>query len=868
MLAKKTSLRIFIISVIITSLFANAVTAQNITQDDHEKYQVTFDFEVVDAFTKRPLNGGLRIYAVCNDTLWQEELEWGEWKQLGTYEFKNGKLRVRLPLHGLYGFEVWVDEGEGSSPYGALPFYESVWKTYRFDGNLTVSIRLELYPVGYVIVKLYDPSGRKLVFKNEGELIRFNGGQLYGSHDYQHFISYHYFEDSGMLAIRVPANRPSKIYWMAYIRGYGFAWLEADNNGEGYLIDKGRYITINLVYDSAVTMLNKVKAFVSKLRSQNVLLSANVTELLENAESLLSSAENRGDSEMAVSGWRALQDIFKAWEQAILDYSWHRIDKYRMGVLTIDLPEGVHARISLDYVDFILGPGWFPEKAGPYWRELERFSKTGLQWAITPYYAMRKDGSVPEEAVLKQVRDFRERLGFKRLFAEIHDFKYPSPADTYGSDIPEQILRNLRIYNLTKTVEMSKNLARSLILAAKKHNISFEGYMVAVEYDQAFLCDYRWRMFNGIEYLSPPRMKEKLTWLREIVRYVKELEPNAKIYTYLSGEIPNPFTISAHEEWIGYQMYSNTHLVEGAKYLIEHGIPIDIVGFQIHLLGSLVDPLNPIDVYHLMNNLKESLSDDMRFYAVEFTLSSRPTPDFSEFEGANYINENYQANFFRKAIIILLGFSEFEGLDFTSPIDFPDKAEGYVEEDGTPKPAFFAIKELFDSLVYEGEYPGAPVKTLAGWYNISLYSPDGHLIGTYRVHVDGGSETRIVFHLYENETIKAEVEKLRQQIEGMREEIASLEKEVQRLKQDLQDKEALIAELRKKLSKNVTATTVTVTTTAIATKTVFSQSKQSLIQGILIVAVGSVMLVAVVVTAILIWKYRRRRGVCILGKFF
>ena len=89
MLAKKTSLRIFIISVIIASLFTNTATAQNIIQDSREKYQVTFNLEIVDAFTNCPLSGGLAIYAVCNDTLWQEGLEWGEWKHLGTHEFKD-----------------------------------------------------------------------------------------------------------------------------------------------------------------------------------------------------------------------------------------------------------------------------------------------------------------------------------------------------------------------------------------------------------------------------------------------------------------------------------------------------------------------------------------------------------------------------------------------------------------------------------------------------------------------------------------------------------------------------------------------------------------------------------------------------------
>jgi len=74
---------------LVLSLLSNAVIAQNIIQDSREKYQVTFDLEIVDAFTNCPLSGGLGIYAVCNDTLWQEGLEWGEWKHLGTHEFKD-----------------------------------------------------------------------------------------------------------------------------------------------------------------------------------------------------------------------------------------------------------------------------------------------------------------------------------------------------------------------------------------------------------------------------------------------------------------------------------------------------------------------------------------------------------------------------------------------------------------------------------------------------------------------------------------------------------------------------------------------------------------------------------------------------------
>ena len=67
--AKKTFLKILVINTIVLSLLSKVVTTQSITQDSHEKYQATFDLEIVDAFTNRPLSGGLAIYAVCNDTL-------------------------------------------------------------------------------------------------------------------------------------------------------------------------------------------------------------------------------------------------------------------------------------------------------------------------------------------------------------------------------------------------------------------------------------------------------------------------------------------------------------------------------------------------------------------------------------------------------------------------------------------------------------------------------------------------------------------------------------------------------------------------------------------------------------------------------
>ncbi|RLI14391.1 hypothetical protein DRO49_06245 [Candidatus Bathyarchaeota archaeon] len=301
MLAKKTSLRISIISVIITSLFANAVTAQNITQDNHEKYQVTFDFRIVDAFSGEPLNGVLHVHAFVSDELWKESLEMGEWvEDIVVKEFSGGKISFNAPLRGQYGFEIYVDMGESPSPFGDLPHYDWCYRWMVFDGEDEVKARIGVFPVGYVFVKLYSPEGKLMKFKDWDELYRYNLALFFGTYDDLNFTG-PYLSEKGELAIKIPAGRPSRIYWMDYVLGYGFVWLIADDDGKGYLLDKGKYIVINLVYESAKTMLRKASAFVESLPS-DVPLSENVTRHLNEAQELIKAAESLDERSKALNG--------------------------------------------------------------------------------------------------------------------------------------------------------------------------------------------------------------------------------------------------------------------------------------------------------------------------------------------------------------------------------------------------------------------------------------------------------------------------------------------------------------------------------------------------------------------------------------
>ena len=732
-----------------------------------------------------------------------------------------------------------------------------------FEGKSEVNARIEVFPVGYVFVKLYSPEGKLMKFSSWDELYQYNLASFFGTYDDLNFTS-PYLSEEGDLAVRIPAGKPSRIYWMAYVPNYGLAWLIADNDGRGYLLDKGEYIVINLVYDSAKTMLRKASAFIESLPS-DVPLSENVTRYLDEAQKLIKSAESLDERSKALNGWKALEKTFKAWEQAILDYSNYRIQKYRMGELALDLPPGIKANITLDYIDLMFSPGWYLDMGNPYIRELQRISKFAT---IEPYPYMNGDGSIPREKFYQHYKTFYEGLMARRFNAPGGDLAYNW---IYSWDVleqPEDIRKLLAPFNLTAIMEITRKHLTDLIALSREYGVNLQTIEMLIEYDKAYIYGFRFYKWNDLYYAKPLTLEVKASIARELTQLVRELDPEVKRLAYLSCFVNiNPHAFREIKSMINYEKYATLDAISGLRYFLEKGAEVDIASIQIHALEDL-GLLNTIDLYNSLQRLDDLASKYGISIGVEELSIPSDIPD-GEPILKKAVSEELQARLMRNFMTVMLGFPNLVRILYTTNIDGPIPREygeihhhsrGYLREDGSPKPAFFAIKELFDSLVYEGEYPGAPVKTLAGWYNISLYSPDGHLIGTYRVHVDGGSETRIVFHLYENETIKAEVEKLKQQLGEAQEKIASLENEVQVLRQDLQSKENLITKLKKRIEEMAATTvTVTTTTTIIVTKTATLQPakpfdvKQSFLAASLII-------LGIAITAfIFAWKHRANR---------
>jgi len=862
---KKTYLTIFVIFLMCLLLLGNPVVAKNTYDDGHERYRIKFNLQIVDAFTDHPLNGVIRVYAVFNDKLWKESLDMGEWRELLTLSFRGGQASFEAPLHGRYSLDIEPEEGVSKSPYGLLPRYEDASRLIIFDGNPTVKMKIKLYPVGYVFAKIYSPSGSLIKFRDWDDPWEYNRGLFYGTCDNENYTKY-FLTSEDEFAILVPAGCPSKVYWVTYVPDFGLAWLQADNDGRGYVIRRGGYIVINLVYESAKTMLRKALEFIDEI-PKNLELSDNVTSYLTEAKKLLDNSAGLSEKSKALNGWKALELTFKAWRQAILDYSWYRIRKHRVGRLVLDLPSGVKANMTLDYIDlrFFVGVK-FDEELRQYYYELNGFSKYGH---LGFYPTMNLDGTIPEAEFQRQYRYVKNEhkarqfntadgdLAYHPIFES--GFKHPSEF----LEVPEKLKKLLIPFNVTALLKITKTHIKDLSRLVKKYHVNLKTIEAMIEWDRGGVPYYKPFLWNGLIYFRPLTLEEKASIAKQLNSLIKNLMPEVEVTTYFSNPL-NPEVAYWLKVEDPERKYDLRGIVDAVNYFVlGKGIYVDTIGFQIHMLHP-TDQLNLIEIYEALNRLYKILPESIGVAISEFDIPSKigENEAFYGLQLAEYVNEDYQARLIKDCMIVFLGFPRLRGVGYYFGVD-PQSCEGQagycgiyrglIRSDYTPKPAYHAVINLFKSLIYEGRC-SKEVTTLAGWYNVTLYREGGQPIETYRIHVDGGSTTRLIVRFFENETLKVEVERLRSELEAYKSEIDELQKTVNRLQQQLAEKDETIHRLKKELSKHRETITVTITKTLKTTETVVSPSRDTSTLVLIALVAG----LAVVMITVAIMALRRR----------
>ena len=825
-------IKLFILSFLIVSLIGN-LSAVSSQQEGIVHVKLTF----IDGFTGKPVDGSVWTGFWKADELWKENMFQGELVEDYLKEVKtvNGKFSAELPLHGAYYIWFWPKEEIENTRYGWLPAYEPRYATFVFDGETNVRYTVITYPIGFIIADLYSPTGEKIEFKEWDDVWNYNLARFHGvSSDDSIIIFYTGFTDKGHhFMIAVPAGKKSKIVWTAHVPGYGWAWLKADNRGEYYILGKGGVTRINLVLETAWTMYRKAIERAEVFKQMGYRLNDNATQLLNKAQSILEEADSLSAGKAAKLAWEALRYVLLAEEQAILDKSLQDLEHYRMGRFEAIVPDGYHVNITLDYVDFFFSAHYAMEGVGTeYWLKLEKMFK--YDDVFVSAYDAHPDGFVPEYVIKGSINWLRRETNglIKRVVINGHPIGPGVYVDTFmvgeGRFYPPFLRKILKPTNETAMIEFSKNRMRSIASAAK-HIEDVEVVEYIMEDELEFTNHYCWKTWNGKLLVTPCPLDYKIRWMKEVSEAIKKADPNAKVFISTIGVPANP-TLNHMREWLGSERYKLFTSPDAIEYFLENGVKLDGFNIQIHM-NCIWDGV--WDVITLYDVLEDYGRLGLPIGLLEFYVPSRQSEDKVFRPWRDGFSEENQAELLRRSLIVLLGNPQVIGIVYYThwydtklaawapEVKSPYYPVGLIRANGTPKPAYYALLNFFKSRIYQGEIQlsdgRGSVKTLEGWYYVTVSDKDGNVVGSYRIHVDGGSKTYLIFHQYENQTLRAEVKRLREEMEKSRARISGLEDEIKRLEQDVHEKGALIAKLREQCSEEITRTTITTTLTETTT---------------------------------------------------
>jgi len=267
-------------------------------------------------------------------------------KQIGKYSFATGVLSQRkLVIRN--GPEAQVDFTIGDGGTLWLQAYNQ-YGTEMAAQDFVDSSKVGAYPVGTF------PYGEAIQAKYSGWPLYM--GSIQNS-------------NKNVGCILLPTGEPAEIWVVWRLPEVGTTFLEADNDGKGFTVEKGDVLPINLVYEFARTEYKKVLQQHQELQAAAYPLSSVIQNWLDTAQQNWLQAESYqqqgAGNTSAVYSYKVLTNVIKAREQMVLERAQQDIEKYRKGSVTFNIFDDkgnklTNAKVEYQQVshDFILSVGW------------------------------------------------------------------------------------------------------------------------------------------------------------------------------------------------------------------------------------------------------------------------------------------------------------------------------------------------------------------------------------------------------------------------------------------------------------------------------------------------------------------------------
>jgi len=666
-----------------------------------------------------------------------------------THTDENGYYELTVPYHS--SFEFFVEGRECSDPY--LFNYIPKKKTVFVDKPADVQVDFRLKPGANIIIHAYDSNGNLLRNKDFEEVTL---GEVFATNpdDLPHYAVYYPIQDSysisigskGNIDLAIPAfivlpQTPYKIHILWEVPEFGKVILSADNEGEGYSLEsKGEELILNFNYEVAKSRVAMLQRDHDLLKSQDYNISSSVVdglnlgkEHLEIAEQYLVEDSDPDMKNVVEELNLSLKHSLLALEQLYLNRAETDIEKYRKGAAKIKVvgeagePVG-DCSISFKQTshDFLFASRLVNR------RYVELLKLAGINCTNSDSFYGKVEPELGRFEWGSWDNDVKDKLDdcFK-LIGNLGWLFFHGWGNTRDLACP-------RYLDDMSFQEVKEAVYNHMYKIANRYNGKIDIWNAIYETCGAWANAFNWTW------------NQKLEIFKAATSAIKTANPEARIlskdyglpYTrYMSWDCYEPADLDTEAGWIPFS--------EFITLATEKQIPVDIIGLEMP--GSGVDMyqtgspnIHPaLDLVFISTLLDQYSKFDKSIFILGYKVPS------IQVEGSCWWHrpwdEQTQAEYVEQVYTIAFGKPLVKGIQWEGVADDPTHSHGAIssgllDADFSPKPAYFALKNLINSWRTDvtGKTDGQgefEFRGFAGDYEMSLDTPEGRSFETI-IHIN------------------------------------------------------------------------------------------------------------------------------------
>lgn len=535
----------------------------------------------------------------------------------------------------------------------------------------------------------------------------------------------------------LPPAKPAELWAVWRVPVIGTTFLHADNDRQGFSVEKGVVTPINLVYEFARTEYRDTLKQYQDLQAAGYTFTADIPARFDSASRSLALAESShqkgSEAASAKHAYQVLTNVVQVREQFVLEKAQQDIEKNRKGTITLTLTDDQghplpNARVDYQQVshDFVFSIGW------------------------------------PSEAQYKDLRSAGfEYASFESWWGEIETadgvYNFPDSVVAQLQKAGFDIVMHAGIWTTT-----AYQPATPLFLASANPAVVSAQ---AGQYSYDILNHYKnqvkvFSVYNEPDQVQayPFTLDEQVNLVGSSLQGARKANPNTFTYMNLSMPIFQNINQGGANYTVAYDMYG--HAKPGAVYyappaisgtefvkaLQAAGVSPDAIGLEYYY-GVVLPPID-LGVFEKSLDHYGGLSKKIFVSELSYaTLDDYPglIKGWSWYGGWHQgYTDQAQADWARDALTIAFSKPFVNGVQWVGagdgPTDYDFVGDGLFHKDGvTPRRALTAIGDAIHSWTTQGSGTTDASGSLAlhgfgGEYALTITTADGRTLHG-KVHI-------------------------------------------------------------------------------------------------------------------------------------